>query len=100
MSCLKVKLKCNTVVSDGQVNLTDTVVAAASVEECICIIWVDGNDLLEVSDSQVILTESFVRDASVVKSVDVEVVHLNHSRVIIDGVLVHLLLGKTVGSVV
>lgn len=68
---LEVELKSYAVVGDRKVDLTDAVVAAAAVEEGVCVGWVDANDLLEVTDGLAVLGEPLVGDSSVVEGVDV-----------------------------
>jgi len=66
-----VQLQSHTIITYRQVQLSNAIIAAASIKVRIGVVWVDFYDSSEVSDGFLVVAESFEADASVVEGMDV-----------------------------
>ena len=87
-ACLHVELQSDAVVADGQVYLSNTIVAAATIKEGVGVFQVELDDLAEVLDRLQVLPKSLERDSAVMQRVDVILINGQHLRIVINGVMI------------
>lgn len=78
----EIKFQSHTVVTYGEIKLTNTVIAAAPVKVGICILRVNFNYSAEVFDGLLVSCKSLIRNTSIMESVDVSFVLMNDCRVV------------------
>jgi hypothetical protein len=96
----EVELECNAVVTDGQVQLTDAVIATSPVEIRIRILRIYFNNSTEIFHGFFVPRQPLIRDATIMQCVNVCLVLLYHRCVINNGLLVSAEFGEAVGTIV
>lgn len=54
LASFQIKLKCNTIVAYSQINFSDAIIAAPSVEVGVGVIWVYANYAFKISNGLVV----------------------------------------------
>ena len=96
----QVKLQSDTIVTNSKIKFSYRVIAAPSIEVGIGILWVDLNDLSEVTNCFFVASKAFKWYSSVMKGMDVMLVLLNHISVVKNSVLIISKFSKTVSPVI